>query len=346
MAVTILSEQDFRNLLKGSCAGHFFFFGPEDYLKSYAARSAREAVCPDEGLAPFNDVTIDFPDYSAGAFENALAAPPMMAERKFVLLKSFRMSELKPSEAEDFFNVLEKYKDDTSNLTVVSFVPDGLDVGYLPKRPSATLTRLCALGRAVAFDEVSPARLYAWVARHFQSEGLTVSAETARFVVDYCGRSMYTLSLEIGKLAAYVHAAGRQEVTADDVRYVAIPGEDCDSFALSNAVLGGDRREALRVLSVMKTRQVKPEYIFTELSRLYCDLYLVKELMQAGKGKADVAAVLKVHEYKAGLYMAAAQKADIARLARCVTLCADTDLSMKSFGRKGYEPLERLICLL
>ena len=110
--------------------------------------------------------------------------------------------------------------------------------------------------------------------------------------------------------------------------------------------MAGDRAAALSVLSVMKFRQVKPEFALFDIAGVYCNLYQTKLLMTAGQGLSDIAKLLRVHEYKAGLYMKTVARLSEEKLARAVTLCQDADLAMKSYGKRDYEQIEKLVCLL
>lgn len=349
-----INEAEFRKRLRGDLWGCYVFFGDEDYLKTYCIKAAREAVCPDEGLACFNDISIDFPDFTVDALADALSVPPMMSERKVVTLRSFDFTSLaKPSDTDAILELMGQYREDRENLLIISVIPDGMEAGYLPKRPSEFFKRLEAVCTPVLFEESTPAKLQAWAARHFQHDGINASPEAVRFLIDHCGRSMYALSYEIGKLCAYLHAGGRTDVTAEDIRYVTVSEEDCDAFALSNALMNGDRSGALSVLSIMKFRQVKVEYVMFEIAELYSRLYQTKLLMADGQGKEAITKIFnsptqkkRIHEYTVELYMKAALRASEQTLLRQLTLCRETDVAMKSFGKRNYEQVEKLICLL
>ena len=131
--MSYITETDFRKQLRGDLFGCYVFFGEEDYLKAWCIKTARENICPDEGLACFNDISIDFPDFSVDALADALAVPPMMSDRKLVVLKSFNFNEIQPSDAEAVVSLLAQYREDKETLLIISVIPDGLDVGYLPK---------------------------------------------------------------------------------------------------------------------------------------------------------------------------------------------------------------------
>lgn len=346
-----ITEADFRKRLRGDLFGCYVLFGEEDYLKSWCIKTAREVICPDEGLACFNDISIDFPDFSVDALADAMAVPPMMSERKLVVVKSFNFNDISPSDAEAVVSLMGQYREDRETLLIISVIPEGLDVGYLPKKPSEFFRKLMDACTPVRFEMSTPAKLYAWAARHFQHEGIAASEDTVRYLVEYCGRSMYALSLEIGKLCAYLHAKGRSEATREDIRYVTVPEEECDGFALSNALMAGDRTGALSVLGIMKFRQIKPERVMYEIADLYSNLYQTKLLMGAGLSQSDIAKTLsrpqkRIHDYTAGLYMKAVARVPEPTLARALALCSEADVAMKSYGKRDYEQVERLICLL
>ena len=342
----IITENEYRKRLKNGVRGAFVFFGAEDYLKSYAIKATRQTVCPDEGFACFNDITIDFPDFTADGLARALEAPPMMADCKLVVLKSFNFNAIKPSECEAVLALLEEYGKDEMNVLIISVIPNGLDVGYLPKKPSAILKRIMESATPVQFEPSGTAKLSVWVARHFEHEGIRVSDRVAKFLVEYCGSGMFELSNEIKKLAAYLHFHNKNEVTEDDIRFVSVPETEFDPFAFSNAAMNGNRAEALEALAVMKFRQVKPEYALAEIAGLYSNMYTAKLLKESGATAADIAKIIKVHEFKVGLYLKATENASLDRLKRSLELCLDADLAMKTYGKRNYEQIEKLICLL
>ena len=341
-----ITEAEFRKRLQGPLSGCYLFFGEEDYLKSYCLKAAREKICPDEGLACFNDISLEFLDFSVEALTDAMAAPPMMCDCKIVTVKSFNFGEVKTAEVDGLIALMAAYRDDPSNLLILSVIPDGIDVGT-PKKPSALFKRLCEVCTPVQFEASSPAKLATWAIRHFRHENIDVSDSMARFLVEYCGKSMYTLSSEIKKLCAYLHAVGKNTVTEEDIRTVSVPEEECDAFALTNAMMAGDRARALTVLSVMQFRQVKPEYAIAEIARMYCEMYQTKLLMESGvTAQSEIAKLTRVHEYRTGLYIRAVARQSTESLARAVALCGDADLAMKSYGKRNYEQIEKLVCLL
>ena len=345
----IINEAEYRKRIKNGLSGAFLFFGDEDYLKAYAVKATREAVCPDDGFGCFNDVTIDFPEFSISSLLATLEAPPMMADKKLVVLKSFNFNAIKPSEVEAMVKIFESYGKDKYNVLIVSVIPGGIDMGYSVKKPSALLKKIADNATAVYFETSNASKLTVWVARHFEHEGIHVSERVARYLVDYCGSGMMELSAEIRKLCLYLRSKGRDIVTEEDVRYISVPATDSEPFALTNAAMAGNRAEALKALENEKFRQVKPEIIMAEISAMYSHMYLTKLLKEQGLSIPDIVKTLKaykIHEFKIELYLGAVEKIPLEKLRRSLELCLDTDLAMKTYGKRNYEQIEKLICLL
>lgn len=344
----VIKEEAFRKQLKKGLSGGYLFFGDEDYMKSFALRSAREAVCSDETFAIFNDVRIDSLDYSASALLDALIPPPMMADLKIVTVSGLNIDALRQSEVDALCEALGELEKYDYNVLIISVPAGQLETGSIYKNPSSILKRLSQYLTPVHFEPVSEARLVSWVGKHFEHNGVTASAAVCSELINYCGRSMFALSAETEKLAYYVLWNGRHEVTSADIKNVSIAEISSDTFALANAIADGRYEDAMNALGVMKFRRVDPVIIMSEVSRTICDLVAVRALSAEGMSPSGIAVVLKpikVSEYRAKLYASAAAGKSMKKLRRAVELCSEADLALKQ-SPQGYVAIERLICSL
>ena len=124
-----------------------------------------------------------------------------------------------------------------------------------------------------------------------------------------------------------------------------MPALEVGAFALSNALLSGNGKEALDVLAVMKFERVEPQKVLGEISTTFSQMQSARVLFAAGMNIKEVSAALKIHQYKVGLISKALSRTAPARLARAITLAAEADLLLKN-GSADYAPLEKLICAL
>ncbi len=341
----LIKEDIFRKELKKGLKGGYLFFGDEDYMKGFDLKSAREAVCPDETFAIFNDIRLDALTYSASALLDALIPPPMMTEQKIVTVSGLNIEALRQSELDDLFEALGELSKYDYNVLIISVPAGQIEEGNLPKRPSAVLTKLGEYLKPVYFEPVSGARLTSWVSKHFEHNGVYAPIEVCEQLIKHSGRSMFVLSEETEKLAYYVLWNGRSEITAEDVKNVSVAEISADTFALANAIVGGRQEDAMKALSVMKFHRVDPIIILSEVSRVVCDLLSVKALKEQGMPQGEIAQALKMNEYKAKIYISGVAGQPMKKLKHAVELCSEADLALK-LSPQGYMAIERLICSL
>ncbi len=339
----IIKEADFRREIKGEARTCYFFFGEEDYLKNAALKQARAALGGDPAFDIFNYVIIDGREYTADKLLDALAPPPMMADRKLVILQNLDLMGIKQSDFTELCQVLTSLEDYDYNTLIITTAADGFAPGNLPKRPSAQLSALAELAVPVQFERSTPAKLAAWAQKHYASHGASASAQVAQYTVDLCGRDMFALVSEIDKVACYALSQGRTEVTQSDVELVATPATEYGAFAFANAITEGRRADALQILDDMKFRRIEPMIILGEVIAIYSELLSVKTLSDKGYSASEISAELKMNEYKLARYLKSMRSTPTARVYAAVRAAALADIELKS-GAKGYAPLEKLIC--
>lgn len=341
----IIKEDAFRKQMKKGLVGGYLLFGDEDYMKAYSVNAARQTVCSDATFALFNDMKIDVMDYSAGALLDALMPMPMMSDKKIVTVNGLNINALRPKELDDLCEVLAALPEYDYNVLLISVPATQIEEGNLPKYPSAALKKLGEYLTLVHFEPISGARLVSWVGKHFGHHGVNASPEVCSVLVEYVGRSMYTLSNETEKLAYYVLQNGRDTVTKQDVYDVCVAEISTDAFTLANAILDGRGEDAMNALAVMKFRRVEPVVLMGEVSKVICDLVTIKAMLEGGCSASEIAAILKMNEYRVKIYAQGAASKSTAKLKSVLSLCTEADMALK-LSPQGYIAIEKLICSL
>lgn len=337
----IIKEADFRKQIKTDPQPGYLFFGEEDYMKKFALDAAIAAISPDPSFSFFNEIRFDSVSYNPEALIDAFMPAPMMADRKLIIVSQLDVKSMKPHEVDALLKAIEALGEYDYNTLIITVSADRFDAGNLPRRPSSILQKLGEHLIPVQFDKNSPARLSAWVAKHFEHNGVTASAEICSLVIDRCGRDMYNLSGEIDKLSFFVLAQGRSEVTREDIISIAIPSDEYDSFALTNAIGARRREEALAILKDMKRRRLDPIIIVSEISGTVNDMLKIAVLRADGLTQKEISSVTKIHEYRVGIMMRTLPDDETCR--RMLALAKNADSEIKS-SLDGFTVLERLIC--
>ena len=332
----------FRQDLKSrSLTGIYILAGEEGYLIKYYLKSLREALDIDPAFAVFNNPIYDGPEVDFGKIAEDIKSPPMMGDFKLIEWRHADLSSAKESlhEAVDaLVQLTEEYP-----YAIVAFTADeeGFDFGT-QKRPSDFIKRHPEI-KTLRFDRSGEAQLVSWLKKHFDAEEIGASADTLKALIFRSGRSMEVLINEVAKLSAYAKQNGMAAIDESTVKEIASSTPECDTFALSNAIVERNKPKAYAALEELKQRRVDPQVIIGMISRTFDDLVAVSSMMEEGLGAADIGKLLGLHSYKLQLYVQAAKRYRPGYLERVVSALARADASSKYGGVMGYTAVELFI---
>lgn len=341
--MTVIKDADFRKEIKSSPKCCYLFYGEEDYMKSFALTVAAEAISPDPSLSFFNEIKFDALSYSPEALLDAMMPLPMMAERKLIIVSGLDFNAMKPYELEALCNTLSQLEDYDYNTVIISVASDRIDPGRNPKKPSATLKALGEHATLVNFEKNTPAKLAAWIGKHFEHNGVSASPDVCAFVIELCGRDMFILAGETDKLSFYAKQHGRDTVTREDVMNVATPAVEYDVFAFSNAIASRKKAEALSILRDFRMKKTDPILIMGELTNTLCNMASIAALGADGLTAAEISKIINLHEYAVSLMLRNRIRPEICE--KLLVRCREADLELKS-STDGYTVLEKLICTI
>ena len=330
------------DLKSGNLSGVYLLCGEEDYLVRYYLKALRDAIAGDEAFAVFNNPIFDGAEVDFSAISEAIKAPPMMNDTKLIEWRHAdftKMKEVELSQLEEIASLTKEY-----SYSVVAFTADGegIDFGN-PKKPSAFIKRFDKIINILRFEKSSENQLYAWLKKHFDAHGVTVGLETVKALVFRSGRSMDVLAGEVDKLCALALSRGKSIVTPEDVDEVSSSTPECDTFALSNAILDRSRQRTYLALEEMKLRRVDPTVIMGMIAKVFDDLSAVAHLLDEGLDRGDINEVLKMNEYKLKIYVTAAKRYGSARLTEILRALAEADAASKYGGVTGYTAIELFV---
>jgi DNA polymerase-3 subunit delta len=183
-------------LKSGAFAPVYYLYGDDDFQKADAERRLVEAAV-DPATRDFNLEQRRGAELGADAVDALLSTPPMLAERRVVVVRD------PAAMKKDARAVLDRYLARPASDTVLVLVaPAG----------AKTDKKLQDGAGAGAFDfaPLTDERLPRWIAHHAQHAlGVTLTPDAARLLQAAVGNDLHLLSAELDKLASY--AAGHGE---------------------------------------------------------------------------------------------------------------------------------------
>ena len=333
---------EFDKLISPLMRGAYLFYGPEEYLKQYYKKKLKKTLIGDESLEGFN--------YSLLSDLSELASQidilPVMNDRRLVEITDIKFSKL----SQDALSELcELCAGAASQETVLLFYTRGDEFsgekysGSGGQRSKEYFKKLSQAINTVEFAKQTPARLSAWLGKHFAANHVVASPETCAEMVERCGTDMNTLANETEKLCAYMRAQGRDRLDSQILKNVSIPNDDIGAFDFVNAILDRNTSKAFEIFSEMKKRKTEPVEIAASVSRVIHELINVKTLSDCGRNAAEISQITSLKPYPVKQRLASASKRTREELYAAARACLETDIKLKSRCADRYIAIEELI---
>ncbi len=340
-----MTPTDFGKLLKNDFHGIFLFCGEELYLKQHYIKLARQKTSPDDAnIYSLSGEGLSLSDVCRSIMDIA-SMPSMDMSKRFIHVYQICWDKTKEDDYTFFEDCANELKDYTDVVIIIDTLPQNFDAGN-EKKPSKLYTRIDKFIPCVLFTKEAPARLAVWIQKHFAANKIEADPKTCNALINYCGRDMFTLNNEIIKLSAYLLQNNKTKVTEEDIRNISSITNEIDTFDFSNAILDNQLERAFGIMSDMKLHKEKPELILGSIMKVYSDLYTVKIMLEGGLMLNDISKKMKLHEYKAKLYIQRANALSRKGLEKALSLCHEADLKIKSFSFDSYNVLDILLIKL
>jgi DNA polymerase-3 subunit delta len=166
----------------------YYFHGDDDFLKDARVREVVEAAV-DPSTRDFNLETRRGGELSAEDLDSLLSTPPMLAERRVVVVRE--VDKLK----KDARKLLDAYLKRPAPDTVLLLVsPTGVKADKL----------LADRGTAVEFAPLTADRVLKWIAFHAETVmKCPITPDAATLLMEAAGTDLAQLAVELEKLASY-----------------------------------------------------------------------------------------------------------------------------------------------
>ncbi len=191
-----------KALQDGSFDRVYYFHGDDDFLKEDAVRQV-VAAAVDPAMRDFNADVRRGSEVDAEALETMLSTPPMMADRRVVVIRD--VGALK----RDARKVLDRY--------LVRPAPDTVVVLTSPSGTKAE-GALDRATTAVEFPVLTGDRVPKWIAHHVSTVlGSAITPSAAELLQATVGDDLPELAAELDKLASYAHGSEIDESAVSEI---------------------------------------------------------------------------------------------------------------------------------
>lgn len=306
-----LKKKDFQRL--------YYIYGDEEYLKRHYYNQLMDGAVT--ALPEFNAVELDGRAFDLAEFENIINGYPAMSDRKAVGIIDFDNSLLKKNFTADFIKVLSQIPDFCTVVFLDTQLKNGVSNAALLKAVDG------CCGVCAKVDKPSPSGLVSWAARHFKSEGKSISGEDIRYLLDIADTDMLSLNNEISKLCSGV--AG-DTVTRRDIDRLVTRSIEANRFEIIDAFCTGDYDRVNSVIDRLYRQNTDDIMIANVFYRAFLDLWHARAALNSGKTQNDMVRDFSMKPFAAAKTLKNAKGMSIEFLHDAVLLCLKLDRELKS----------------
>lgn len=306
----------------------YIFYGEEQYRRETALNMIKKRLVPDD-TAGWDWADIRGRGVTVDEIAEAVATPPMTAEKKLVIVRDF--DPLK----NDITPVLEELSD----ISCVIFSMD--DASW---KPDKRLKAYKAIEQAGFFAEFAPAtaeELSNFIRRCFADRGKRIEQPEIEYMSFLCTDRMAGLMNEIEKVSAYAHG---DTIRREDIDAVATRDVEARIFDMCDELTAGHYSRALSMLSDLETAREEAIPVVAVIARQFRQLYGARLALEAQKDRSYIMELLGLRSsYIANRVSESARRVPLPRLRKALIYCLEADTELKSSRAAPYDIVRMLI---
>jgi DNA polymerase-3 subunit delta len=199
------------------------------------------------------------------------------------------------------------------------------------KAPEALHAAVKAVKGAVATEgAVKPWELPKWAQQHASMLGLELDAQAARVLVGQVGERQQRLLRELEKLA--LEFGPGTHLSAEDVHDASSSSSEKKIWALGDAIVAGNQKEAMRVLVELRAQGERTPGLIFAVARRLREALTVAEELAAGKSESSAGGYLRMPPKVKRQFIADVASRDVDAYRRAIELIADLELESRGGG--------------
>lgn len=266
-----------KDIAAGTLAPVYFFSGDNVYLKQEYIAKIKEALKPDD----FNFLKEDASSCDMAALICLANTAPVFNPTRLIVL-----------------NNADKFKKNSNALKALC--------GYLQnpclttclivlhndskksKKDKTLENSLSDLGVSIDFTDLKGVSLNAWINEKTKEAGFSFEQEALFTLVDQTGGNMQAISTELEKLFLYKQTSADKKITQSEVLASIGFNKEENPYALSNAIMDGNKTLALTVVDNMLKEGQTPVSLLAQISMCTEKMFRIKHLKNAGLSSSEI----------------------------------------------------------
>ena len=259
-----------------------------------------------------------------------ISSAPFLAEKRLMVLNGIPKMEKEQLQA-----IVEAIH--PSNLL--------LFIEAKPDKRLSVIKELLAIATVKSFSKHTGQTLISWLIGLAKDQGVSLSSQTARYLIQTVGENQMLLSTELCKLTTYANGS---EITDQHIDMLCMLSEQQAAWKLTDLLAAGKKESAIRFACELTEKGESPYAVWNILLWIVSQLTLV--VAAVADGQSSPAAITKLTGASfptARAFAPLAKRIDPKRMRNVVEHYAHTDTELKTGGfRSTVEAPEELLSII
>lgn len=303
----------------------YLLYGEEEFLKHSYKKKLREAISGDDTM---NYNYFEGKGLDVNELISLADTMPFFSEKRLILIED---SGFFKSAADALTDFLPRMPD----TTCLIFVESAVD------KRNRLYKAVKELGHVAEMKRQDFSRLSAWAGSILAQNGRKITSSTMNLFLERTGDDMENIRMELEKLISYT--IGNDMVTSEDVEAVTTVQVTSKIFDMVTAIVTRKTRRAMELYQDLLMLKEPPMRILFLIARQFNQLLQVKDLVELGSNKDDIASKLKIPPFVAGKMIPQAKVFTKEQILSYVTNCVDVEEAVKTGRLSDRLAVELLI---
>ena len=341
----VKNEHAFQIFNKDLKTGNFpevlFFYGEEDYLIEWAAKSLGQKFV-DKSMFDIDFVKINEMD-SADNLISMCDTFSILSERRVIWARDYLPLTKKNPKGfgEKELETITNYIQNPNNQSILIFS------ATTPEESSALVKLLKKNCKTYQFDRLDRPQLNGFIEKRFRAAGVTIERSVLRYLVDETGYfnrdteyTLYNLENDIKKIVSY-NSSGL--ISVEDVDSTLKGDLETFAFDFLDAVTSGKKDTAFRMLNNILGSGGEVFSVLGLLVNQFELLLEVKELSEETRDTQKMADILKINHYRVKKGLSFADRFEKKKIIDILSQLYEVDRNIKTGMIEQNLALELLI---
>ena len=306
-----------------------YLYGAEQFFLDRALRQIVDSTVP-EDARDFNLQVFYAKESQIETVLDSVRTLPVFSPTRLILVKAAdKLS------AADFESMLP-YLEDPVPETCLVFIGEKID------RRKKFFQLFLKKGALVEFKGLYENQIPSFIKEQASIAGFSFTEDALALFCRRSGTSLQEIDGELQKLFQYL---GRERTLVDiaDVKEIVSDTRIDSIFDMVNAIGRREAGEALRLLGRLLDEGIVPLVVLSMLTRHFRQLWMCRELLDAGGGRKDISQRIGVNPYFIDGLLSQARLFNHKQYKRSFELFLATDIARKSRGSSPGAMLEELL---